>query len=142
MDYLELLSLLRAQVGDGRAHVLVVDDDAAIRAMLIEILETETCTVAGAVDGMDGLAQARSRRPDCILLDLMMPVMSGHEFLAALRSDPSLAAIPVVVMSAGRVVVDRGPTPPDPAAFALRGVRPPAGEQDSDDLPVAKAVRR
>ena len=57
MDRFEqLLDSLRARVGGGRAHVIVVDDDADIRAALTEILEGERCTVAGAVHGADGLA--------------------------------------------------------------------------------------
>jgi len=111
---------------DAARHVLVVDDDADIRAALMETLAEAGHTVDGAVDGADGLAQARARRPDVILLDMMMPVMDGNEFLAALRADPVLASVPVMVMKDGRCVVEGGgpPPPPGPAAPGV-GVAPP-----------------
>ena len=142
MDRVErLLDVLRSRAGGCRAHVLVVDDDADIRATLVELFEGEGFTVTGAADGADGLAQARERRPDLVLLDMMMPVMNGHEFLAALKPDPSLADIRVVVMRDGHFAVEGGPTPPDPAAPGLRGVRLPPAEQDADLLPEARAAR-
>jgi CheY-like chemotaxis protein len=82
--------------------LLVVDDDAAIRETLAEILHDEGYTVMTAVNGQDALDRLRASdaTPCVILLDLMMPVMSGPEFYDEMRSDPSLAEIPVVVISA------------------------------------------
>jgi len=130
----QLLDAVHARAGGDFPHLLVVDDDTDIRESVIEILEGEGFTVAGAVHGADGLAQARERRPDLIVLDMMMPVMDGREFLAALRSDPALATIPVVTM-AGDFAVESGPTPPRPAAPGLRGVRLP---EEGTDVPEAK----
>jgi hypothetical protein len=76
MDSRGLLDAVRARVGSGPAHVLVVEDDADIRPALIRVFEMEGFTVAGVVHGADGLAQARERRPDLVLLDMMMPVMA------------------------------------------------------------------
>jgi CheY-like chemotaxis protein len=81
-------------------RVLVVDDDRDIRELLVELLASEGYEVASAADGRRALAEARSRRPDVILLDLMMPVMSGWEFREAQLRDPELAGIPVVVVTA------------------------------------------
>ena len=81
-------------------HVLVVDDDQAIRTLIRDILEDEGYTVGDAMDG-EALRAAAERRPAVILLDLMMPVMDGYEVGRRLRADPHTAGIPIVVMSAG-----------------------------------------
>lgn len=82
--------------------LLVVDDDPAIRESLADLLHDEGYVVMTAVNGKDALARLRASdsQPCVILLDLTMPVMSGPEFYDELRSDPSLADIPVVVISA------------------------------------------
>ena len=80
--------------------MLVVDDDRDIRELLVELLASEGYAVASAADGRRALAEARATRPDVILLDLMMPVMSGWEFREAQLRDPELAGIPVVVVTA------------------------------------------
>jgi two-component system chemotaxis response regulator CheY len=82
-------------------RILVVEDDAGIREGLSDILILEGCQVDGAANGEEGLALLRSApRPGLILLDLVMPVMNGAQFLAYLRQDRSLADMPVVLMSA------------------------------------------
>jgi CheY-like chemotaxis protein len=81
-------------------RVLVVDDDAGIRDCLALALELEGHAVAQAEDGLDALLALRcGPRPDVIVLDLEMPVMTGWEFREAQLRDPELAAIPVVVVS-------------------------------------------
>lgn len=83
-------------------HVLIVDDDAAIRAMLTELIEDCGCTALGAANGQEALDVLRqyAKPPSLILLDLMMPVMDGWEFRQAQLSDPELSSIPVIVLSA------------------------------------------
>jgi CheY-like chemotaxis protein len=86
------------------AQVLVVDDEPDIRETVSEALAVEGYDVEVARDGLEALAACRAHRPDLVLLDLMMPGMNGWEFRAAQQSDPALASIPVVVVSAlGRV---------------------------------------
>jgi CheY-like chemotaxis protein len=82
--------------------VLVVDDDYAIREMLIEVLEDAGYHVTSAENGHQALSQLREAPtlPCVILLDLMMPVMSGWAFREAQQADSQLAGIPVVVLSA------------------------------------------
>ncbi len=81
--------------------VLLVDDDEDIREALRAILEDEGFDVHVAINGKDALDSLRSGlRPNVILLDLMMPVMSGWQFRSAQCADPSISAIPVVVLSA------------------------------------------
>jgi signal transduction histidine kinase len=80
--------------------ILVVDDDAAFRRELVEMLGGEGYSVAEAADGRQALDYlAGHGAPSLILLDLMMPTMDGWEFLANLRADQRLASIPVVAMS-------------------------------------------
>jgi CheY-like chemotaxis protein len=87
-------------------YILVVDDDAPIREALAEVLEDEGYQVRSAANGREALELLRSgwAPPAVILLDLMMPVMSGWEFRAEQQSDQALASIPIVVLSADRDV--------------------------------------
>ncbi len=86
---------------EGRASVLVVEDDRDIRECMADALEMEGYAVACAQHGREALDQLRrGLRPDLILLDLLMPVMSGWEFRQAQLADPLLAGIPVVIVSA------------------------------------------
>jgi CheY-like chemotaxis protein len=81
--------------------ILVVDDDQDLRELMSDVLVTEGYKVASAKDGAEALALLREQ-PDVslIFLDLMMPVVSGYEFLQTREADPRLSKIPVVVMSA------------------------------------------
>ena len=86
---------------DGRGGlVLVIDDEELVRNSLRQVLLEEGYQVDVASDGADGILRLRERRPDAILVDLMMPGMNGTQFLRTLRDDPSMADIPVVVMTA------------------------------------------
>ncbi|WP_343073374.1 response regulator [Pyxidicoccus fallax] len=81
--------------------MLVVEDDEDIRAAIAEILEGEGYEVAIAANGSEALDElAHMRRPCLILLDLMMPVMNGHEFLARMRDTPRMQGVPVLVLTA------------------------------------------
>ena len=97
-----------------RGSVLVVDDDDDNREVLREVLGEQGYAVTCARDGAEALALLAGLRPDVILLDLNMPNMSGLEFRAAQVNDPSLRAIPTVVMTAVDRVHERmGEPPPD-----------------------------
>jgi CheY-like chemotaxis protein len=80
--------------------VLVVEDDAATRELLRRMLEREGWVVREAAHGRAALAQVAERRPDLILLDLMMPEMDGFQFLEALRTQAAWRAIPIIVVTA------------------------------------------
>lgn len=85
----------------GRRTVLVVDDDHDIRAAVTDILRAEGFEVVGAANGQVALELlAQGCRPCLVLLDIIMPVLNGLEFLARLAEQPTLASLPVVVMSA------------------------------------------
>jgi CheY-like chemotaxis protein len=80
--------------------VLLVDDDADARELTCAILEKEGVDVMQAVDGRQALALLGQVLPQIILLDLMMPVMDGFEFLEELKMRPEWQSIPVVVITA------------------------------------------
>ena len=82
-------------------HVLVVDDDATIREIAsISLAHFGGFEVEQADGGEAGLAAARARRPDAVLLDVMMPGLDGPSVLRALREDPGTADVPVVFLTA------------------------------------------
>jgi len=86
-------------------RILVIEDDEDTRETVQLALEPVGYVVTLARDGREGLELLRAMDPPCvILLDLMMPVMNGVEFLATVATNPSLASIPVVVFSAYRNV--------------------------------------
>ena len=91
---------------DG-ACVLVVDDEGATRAVLCEIVNLLGCVAQTASNGAEALAFLETHRPCLIILDLAMPVMSGEELLDAMRSQPDLAAIPIVISTSNP---DRAPS--------------------------------
>lgn len=81
--------------------MLVVDDDLAIREVVSEVLLDEGYEVTCAADGAQAMeAMRRAPRPDLVLLDLMMPVMSGWEVLEQVHDDSELSRVPIVVVSA------------------------------------------
>jgi CheY-like chemotaxis protein len=85
------------------AAVLVVDDDPEIRDALADALEGRGYDVAVANHGGDALDWlSKSPAPCLIVLDLMMPVMDGHEFISRQKRNPAIANIPVVIITAGR----------------------------------------
>lgn len=83
------------------APILVVEDEADLRALIVGLLRSDGYDVVGASDGEEALRLLRERhlRPCLILLDLLMPRMDGWEFCAVQRRDPRLAGIPVVVVT-------------------------------------------
>jgi PAS domain S-box-containing protein len=85
--------------GKHSGHVLVADDNADMRDYLTRMLR-QHWTVDAVSDGAAALARARQRRPDLVLTDVMMPNLGGFGLLAALRADPALANVPVLMLSA------------------------------------------
>ena len=84
---------------DGRATVLVVDDDPTVRSLLAKTLEKEGYRVILARNGVEALALARAHRPQAITLDVLMPQMDGWGALKALKADAELRDIPVIVVT-------------------------------------------
>jgi CheY-like chemotaxis protein len=84
--------------------ILVVDDDPSIRKMIIAALRRADMpyTFIEAGNGREALEVMQSQHPDVVVLDLMMPMVSGWDVLRARAEDPALRKIPVIVVSANR----------------------------------------
>jgi two-component system, chemotaxis family, chemotaxis protein CheY len=92
--------------------ILLVDDDQAIREALAELLGDEGFIVHLAKNGAEALTWLRANDPPAVvLLDLMMPVMDGREFLRLRKDHPSVARIPVLVITADRASSDLNADP-------------------------------
>ena len=87
-------------------RVLVVDDDAEARTMLAKILNEERAEVVLATSGDEAMSLIAQAPPDLVLLDLMMPGMSGFEMVARLRAQPAGASIPVMIVSAKELTAE------------------------------------
>jgi adenylate cyclase len=81
------------------ALILVIDDDASVRDVVGRYLEREGFSVAKAAGGKEGLRMAREVHPAAVTLDVMMPDLDGWTVLAAIKGDPELADLPVVLMT-------------------------------------------
>jgi CheY-like chemotaxis protein len=86
--------------------ILVADDDPDILNIVAVSLETSGYTAHKASNGREAVDQARRHHPDLILMDMMMPVMSGYEAIAAIKSDPAMHDIPIIGLSAKAMATD------------------------------------
>jgi DNA-binding response OmpR family regulator len=95
-----MLKLFRSKKQTTKMKVLVVDDEPDLLSTVEYRLKFADCDVVTASNGQEGLEKAASEKPDLILLDTNMPVMSGHEMLERLRATPDLKRIPVIMLTA------------------------------------------
>jgi|SRR6266850_1012982 len=79
--------------------ILVIDDDEMVRDTVAELLQADGHRVLSAASGMDGLAMVRAIRPDLILVDYHMPMMSGLEFIQQIKADVATRRVPVVALT-------------------------------------------
>ena len=89
-----------AAIPTGPVRVLVVDDKAENRSILVDLLAPLGFDVAEAENGQEGLEKARALHPHLILTDLVMPVLDGYETVRSLRADPELRDVAVIALSA------------------------------------------
>src|SRR5258705_2042725 len=82
------------------ATLLVIEDEAPLRANIARILSAEGYEVITAVDGNEGMQRVREERPDLVICDILMPRVDGFGVLAALRSRPETATIPFIFLTA------------------------------------------
>ncbi len=81
----------------ARPCILIVDDATVIRMYYRQLLESEGYQVEEAINGIEGLEKAHRQSFDLCIVDVNMPMMDGHEFLAALRADPATQSLPALV---------------------------------------------
>ncbi len=84
----------------AKSNILVVDDNAQNLELLVAYLDGLGCEVTTAVDGVDALEKVKAETPDLILLDIMMPRMSGFEVCRKLKSAPATRDIPIIMVTA------------------------------------------
>jgi CheY-like chemotaxis protein len=84
----------------GKKKILIVDDNPDLRKLLALVLKNSDYDTVEAATGLEAIKQARATHPDLILMDLLMPDVTGDEATARLKADPSTRAIPVIVTTA------------------------------------------
>jgi signal transduction histidine kinase/CheY-like chemotaxis protein len=98
-DLLQRLSRFKFARTSEEVRLLVVDDEQANRDLLVKVLEPAGFTVIVAEGGREGINLAKTSEPDLVLLDLMMPEVSGFDVVEALRGDAATQAIPIMVLT-------------------------------------------
>ncbi len=99
---------------DKQADILYIEDERPMIELVRETLKFVGYQVRGVTTGQAGLDMMRERKPDLLLLDLMMPGFSGWDVYRAMKADAQLAEVPVIVITAkvleqGRKIVDNLP---------------------------------
>ncbi len=84
---------------EEKRRIIIIEDDIVLRDVLSEKLEKNGYIVDRAADGVIGMQKIREMKPDCILLDILMPNKNGIEVMEELHADPSLKDIPVIIIS-------------------------------------------
>ena len=90
-----------ADKGSSRGVIVVIDDDANVRHLMERFLNREGFTVHTAADGASGVALVRQYKPMAVTSDIMMPGMDGWSVLSAIKSDPEISDIPVIMLTMG-----------------------------------------
>lgn len=105
VDRERLLARLREIVRgeSGSKRLLIIDDDPAVHALLDEDLSGLGFDIARAYTGPEGLLRAQERIPDVVIVDLMMPGMSGFEVASALKQNARTADVPIVVLTSKEI---------------------------------------
>jgi len=80
-------------------RILIVEDQEDLRGVLHDLLSGSGYAVIEAADGQEGVAKAKSERPDLILMDIQMPILDGYEATRQIKADPSLAKMPIIAVS-------------------------------------------
>lgn len=96
----------RGMIADMKKHILVVEDEADIREAIAESLTEAGFKVTTAENGAIGLELALKEKPDLILLDIVMPEMTGHEVLKKLRDDPWGQTVRVIMLTSMESTLD------------------------------------
>ena len=98
------------RIAPGRGHVLVVDDDPNVVSLVRQLLEDTPYEISAAADGLEALEAIARRRPDVVLLDLLMPRLDGFGVIEGLRENPETRDLPVIVMTAKSLTTEEKKT--------------------------------
>ena len=79
--------------------ILIIEDDKFLRELIAQKLFKEGYNIIEAIDGEEGIKKVKEEKPDLVLLDLILPGIDGFEVLSQIKEDPSLAQIPVIILS-------------------------------------------
>lgn len=93
------MSDANAATVQSRGTIVLAEDDCATRLLLARVLSRAAFTVYAVENGELACAEVRSRRPDVVLLDWIMPIMDGREAAERLKADPATQAIPIVMLT-------------------------------------------
>ena len=134
-----LRSAIGGELVKKRHSILVVDDDINVRSLYVDALTESGHTVAVATDGLDALARLRDGSLPCVVLaDVRMPRMDGFELVRAVRQDPQLSSVPIVVLTGDRMLSFTSPardkpfSPVELDALVQRSCALHRGSQDAD----------
>jgi len=86
-------------MAESKKTILIVEDDKFLRDLMNQKLIREGFDTAEAVDGEEGIIKIKEVKPDLVLLDLILPGIDGFEVLTKVKEDPTLSAIPIIVLS-------------------------------------------
>ena len=79
--------------------IFIIEDDKFLRELIVRKLNEEGFDVSEAIDGEEGIKEIKEKKPDLILLDLILPGIDGFEVLSQIKSDSELSSIPVIIIS-------------------------------------------
>ena len=79
--------------------ILIVEDDKFLRELIVQKLNKEGYNVSEAIDGEEGIKKIKEKKPDLVLLDLILPGIDGFEVLTKMKEDSTLSSIPVIILS-------------------------------------------
>jgi CheY-like chemotaxis protein len=85
---------------DSPLQVLLIDDDAVLLQTLTDALDLYGFQTLASASGAEGLELVIAHEPACVVVDIRMPGINGYQFVRALRGDPSMSTIPIVILSA------------------------------------------
>jgi two-component system cell cycle response regulator DivK len=91
-------------------RILVVEDTEDNRQIMRDLLSSAGYDLVEAVDGAEGIAMAKSERPDLILMDIQLPVLDGYEATRRIKADPALSHIPVIAVTSYALSGDEAKT--------------------------------